>query len=140
MNSRCVPPTSSIFVPSAGGVALPQPAERSAGGPEAPPLPAVGGNSARLIGDYRGSIDAMAADIDTATRFVHVEFFIVALDDTTKGFFAAMERAVQRGVVVRLLLDYVASKRVSVHAATIAELAGDVTRRERRRGTGSRAG
>ena len=85
-------------------------------------LPAVGGNAARLIGDYRGSIDAMAADIDTATRFVHVEFFIVALDDTTKGFFAAMERAVQRGVVVRLLLDYVASKRVSLHAATIAEL------------------
>ena len=85
-------------------------------------LPAIGGNAARLIGDYRGSIDAMAADIDTATRFVHVEFFIVALDDTTKGFFAAMERAVQRGVVVRLLLDYVASKRVSLHAATIAEL------------------
>ncbi len=85
-------------------------------------LPAIGGNTASLIGDYESSIDAMAADIDTATRFVHVEFFIVALDDTTKGFFAAMERAVQRGVVVRLLLDYVASKRVSLHAATIAEL------------------
>ena len=48
-------------------------------------LPAIGGNSARLIGDYRGSIDAMAADIDTATRFVHVEFFIVAFDDTSRA-------------------------------------------------------
>ena len=33
-------------------------------------LPAVGGNSATLIGDYTTSIDAMAAEIDTATRFV----------------------------------------------------------------------
>lgn len=85
-------------------------------------LPAVGGNSAELIGDYQASIDAMAADIDTATRFVHVEFFIVALDDTTRGFFAAMERAVQRGVTVRVLLDHVASRRVPVHEATFAEL------------------
>ena len=30
---------------------------------------------------------------------MHVEFFIVAWDDTTRGFFAAMERAVARGVI-----------------------------------------
>ena len=36
---------------------------------------------------------------------MHVEFFIVAWDDTTRGFFAAMERAVARGVTVRLLAD-----------------------------------
>ncbi|GAA1507941.1 cardiolipin synthase [Agromyces terreus] len=85
-------------------------------------LPAVPGDSARLFGDYEGSIDAMAADIDTAERYVHVEFYIIAFDDVTKGFFAAMERAVQRGVTVRVLLDHVASKRVSVHEATFAEL------------------
>ncbi|WP_395245269.1 cardiolipin synthase [Agromyces sp. MMS24-K17] len=85
-------------------------------------LPAVGGNRAELIGDYGASIDRMAADIDTAEHFVHVEFYIVAIDDTTRGFFAAMERAVQRGVTVRLLLDHVASRRVSVHEATFAEL------------------
>ena len=63
-----------------------------------------------------------AADVATATRFVHVEFFIVAFDDTTRGFFAAMEDAVRRGVRVRLLMDHIASRKVPLHAATIAEL------------------
>ena len=85
-------------------------------------LPAVGGNTATLIGDYRGSIDAMAAEIDTAVRFVHVEFFIVSFDETTKGFFAAMERAVQRGVTVRVLLDFIASGKAAGHDETYAEL------------------
>ncbi|WP_353814601.1 cardiolipin synthase [Agromyces sp. SYSU T00266] len=85
-------------------------------------LPATSGNRATLIDDYRGSIDAMAADIATAERFVHVEFFIVALDDTTRGFFAAMEDAVGRGVHVRLLMDHIASSKVPVHKATVEEL------------------
>ena len=85
-------------------------------------LPAAGGNTAHLISDYQASIDAMTADIDTAERFVHVEFFIVSLDTTTKGFFAAMERAVQRGVVVRVLLDHISTGRSATHEATYAEL------------------
>jgi cardiolipin synthase A/B len=85
-------------------------------------LPAVGGNSAQLIGDYQASIDAMAAAIDDARHWVHVEFFIIGLDDTTRGFFAAMERAVARGVSVRVLLDYIASRKATVSAATVAEL------------------
>lgn len=85
-------------------------------------LPAVGGNSATLLGDYQGSIDAMAAEIDTATSFVHVEFFIVAWDDTTRGFFSAMERAVARGVTVRLLADHLPSAKVAGSKETFAEL------------------
>lgn len=85
-------------------------------------LPALGGNDAELIGQYQTSIDRMTTDLDGAERWVHVEFFIVAFDDTTRGFFAAMERAVQRGVTVRLLMDYIASRKVPVHAATVAEL------------------
>jgi len=85
-------------------------------------LPAAGGNTAHLIGDYQASIDAMAAEIDTAERFVHVEFFIVSLDTTTKEFFAAMERAVQRGVAVRVLLDHISTGRSATHEATYAEL------------------
>jgi cardiolipin synthase len=85
-------------------------------------LPATSGNRARLIDDYRGSIDAMAADVATATRFVHVEFFIVAFDDTTRGFFAAMEDAIRRGVRVRLLMDHIASSKVPLHKATLEEL------------------
>jgi len=53
---------------------------------------------------------------------VHVEFFIVSLDSTTQGFFAAMERAVQRGVVVRVLLDHISTGRSATHKATYAEL------------------
>ncbi|KQZ11058.1 cardiolipin synthase [Agromyces sp. Root1464] len=85
-------------------------------------LPAMGGNTATLIGDYNGSIDAMAAEIDKAARFVHVEFFIVSFDETTKGFFAAMERAVQRGVTVRVLLDHIASGKAAGAKETYAEL------------------
>ncbi|WP_353826358.1 cardiolipin synthase [Agromyces sp. SYSU T0242] len=85
-------------------------------------MPATSGNRVSLIDDYQGSIDAMAADIAAATRFVHVEFFIVAFDDTTRGFFSAMEDAVRRGVRVRLLMDHIASSKVPLHAATIEEL------------------
>jgi len=85
-------------------------------------LPASGGNRAELIGDYQGSIDRMAAEIDTAQSWVNIEFFIVAWDDTTREFFAAMERAVRRGVKVRLLMDYIASAKVPIHKQTIAEL------------------
>ncbi|MGA7147500.1 MAG: cardiolipin synthase [Microbacterium sp.] len=85
-------------------------------------LSASEGNQATLHGDYQGSIDAMAAEIDTATAFVNVEFFIVAWDDTTRGFFAAMERAVARGVTVRMLIDHVSTRRLKNSTATLAEL------------------
>lgn len=85
-------------------------------------IPAVGGNSATLIDDYQLGIDAMAADIDTATEFVHVEFYIVSFDSTTASFFAAMERAVARGVSVRVLLDHVASVRAANSKKTFQEL------------------
>jgi len=85
-------------------------------------VPLVGGNRAHLIGDYQGSIAAIAADINMATTFVHVEFYIVSFDATTKDFFAAMEAAVKRGVIVRVLLDHVASVRTVGHKETLAEL------------------
>ncbi|WP_431072731.1 phospholipase D-like domain-containing protein [Microbacterium phyllosphaerae] len=53
---------------------------------------------------------------------MHVEFYIVAWDDTTRGFFAAMERAVQRGVTVRLLADYIATRKIANSDQTMAEL------------------
>ena len=67
-------------------------------------------------------IRQMAAEIETATTFVHVEFYILALDQTTTPFFRAMESAVQRGVAVRVLLDHVASTRSAHHRRTFAEL------------------
>ncbi|WP_280680023.1 cardiolipin synthase [Cryobacterium sp. CG_9.6] len=84
-------------------------------------VPIIGGNTARLIGDYNASIAAMAAAIRTSTTFVHVEFYIVSFDETTKDFFRAMEEAVTRGVTVRLMLDHIASVRTVGHAETCAE-------------------
>lgn len=85
-------------------------------------IPAVDGNRTHLIDDYAGSIAAMAAAIATAERFVHVEFYIVAWDDTTRPFFAAIEKAVAQGATVRLLADYVASRKVADWKKTFAEL------------------
>lgn len=85
-------------------------------------LPAVSGNRATLYGDYQASIDAMATAIDSAKNFVHVEFFIVSWDDTTRGFFSAMESAVARGVTVRLLADHISSAKMPRSKETFAEL------------------
>ncbi len=72
-------------------------------------LPMVGGNDVELLPDYHGSIAAMVRDIDVATRFVHVEFYILVQDAATKPFFDALERACRRGVTVRVLSDHLAS-------------------------------
>lgn len=85
-------------------------------------VPLMSGNSATLIGDYSESIAAMTAEIDRAQTFVHIEFYIVAFDDVTRDFFRAMEEAQARGVIVRVLLDHIASVRTSVHKQTFAEL------------------
>jgi len=70
-------------------------------------LPMVGGNGAVLLDDYQGSIDAMIRDIDLATDYVHVEFYILVRDESTRGFFDALARARARGVTVRVLSDHV---------------------------------
>ncbi|WP_382305939.1 cardiolipin synthase [Herbiconiux sp. UC225_62] len=85
-------------------------------------IPPSDGNTAELYGDYEGSIAAMTAEIDRASTFVHVEYFIVSFDATTKDFFGAMERAVQRGVTVRLLADHLSSTRAVHSKETFAEL------------------
>ncbi len=74
-------------------------------------MPLVGGNSSKLHWDYEESIAAMTQAVDQATKYVHVEFYILALDDTTAGFFDALENAIKRGVVVRVLMDHIACLR-----------------------------
>ena len=86
-------------------------------------LPMVGGNRADLLDDYSGSILAMVADIDTATDYVHVEFYILVLDDTTEPFFAALRRATERGVTVRVLSDHLSGLMGPRRRETLAALA-----------------
>ncbi len=85
-------------------------------------MPLVTGNKARLIADYDAGFDEMAAAIDEATDFVHSEFYIFALDDTTRPYFAALERAIARGVKVRVLFDHIGSRGIPGYKATKAEL------------------
>jgi len=85
-------------------------------------MPLVGGNRSLLIGDYQGSLDAMTDAVNSAERYVHVEFYILSWDQTTGPFFDALEAAVKRGVIVRVLLDHVASLRTRDYRRTIKRL------------------
>ena len=83
-------------------------------------MPLVGGNSAELYPDSEESIAEMARAIDASRRFVHVEFYIATLDDTTRPFFEALARAQARGVTVRFLLDHWASRGYPGYKDTLA--------------------
>jgi cardiolipin synthase len=85
-------------------------------------MPLVGGNNASLIGDYSKSIEAMAADVAKARRYVHVEFYIMSYDTASEAFFDALGAAVKRGVTVRVLLDHIASIRSPHHRRTTKKL------------------
>ena len=85
-------------------------------------MPLIGSNSASLIGEYQGSLDAMTEAIRGAKRHVHAEFYILAYDRTTAPFFDALGEAAARGVEVRVLLDHVASYRVRGYRATVKRL------------------
>ncbi len=74
-------------------------------------LPIVGGNDAELLSDYDEIIRRIAADVNKAKRFVHIEFYIFSSDTVTEPLFVAMENAIKRGVKVRVLFDHVAGLR-----------------------------
>ncbi len=71
--------------------------------------PAVYGHNMGVHSDYDETIRRMAAAVDEAEKFVYVEIYIMAWDETTEVFYRALERAVQRGVSVRFLFDQVGS-------------------------------
>ncbi|AIG64710.1 cardiolipin synthase [Corynebacterium atypicum] len=72
-------------------------------------LPAVIGVNKAVHSDYNAAIRAMAARIDAAENYIHVEIYIMAWDHTTDVFFSALGRAAKRGVYVRLLFDQLGS-------------------------------
>jgi cardiolipin synthase A/B len=85
-------------------------------------MPLAGDNGAQLISDYRASLDAMAAAIRQAKRYVHVEFYILQSDDTTDDFFRALEEVASRGVIVRVLLDHWANRGKPYYRRTLRRL------------------
>jgi cardiolipin synthase len=85
-------------------------------------MPLVGGNQARLLENYSESIAEMTASVRNAKKYVHAQFYILALDDTTRPFFEALADAKRRGLVVRVLLDHVASFRSPGYFRTLRYL------------------
>jgi cardiolipin synthase A/B len=74
-------------------------------------MPPMSGNAVAILSGYDGIIAEMVRSVEAARHYVHVEFYIVALDDTTEPLIAALERAQARGVTVRLLLDQMGSRK-----------------------------
>lgn len=72
-------------------------------------LPMTHGNAFDLQTDNHACMEAMADQIDAATKFVHFEFYIVAIDDTTRRLFESLLAAHKRGVEVRILIDHLGS-------------------------------
>ena len=83
-------------------------------------LSVCSGNAIEPLTDYDGSIKTIIADIRAAHSFVYVEYYILALDDTTEPFFDALADAVQRGVTVRVLYDAYGSRKYPRYHEMIA--------------------
>ena len=85
-------------------------------------LPMVSGNSATLNGDYDDTVRQLTAAVEGATESVLCEFYILALDEVTEPFFAALDAAVARGVRVHVLYDHIGSRRVKGYRRMVARL------------------
>lgn len=74
-------------------------------------MPLSVNNTAKILPEYNTAIAEIIKSISLATEFVHLEYFILAYDNTTKPLFDALEAAVQRGVTVRVLFDWFGTRR-----------------------------
>jgi len=70
----------------------------------------VGGNRAHLMPDSDSAIDRMIADIDAATKHVHLMFYIWLPDTNGGKMVAALKRAAARGVTCRAMVDDLGSR------------------------------
>jgi len=68
------------------------------------------GNAAELMADGDATRARLVADIDAATRHVHVLYYIWLDDNTGSDVAAALIRAAQRGVTCRAMADGLGSR------------------------------
>lgn len=87
-------------------------------------LPALAGNAVEILTDYAGMLKRIAEDIDAAQHYVHIAFYILIADEETEECFLAMERAVARGVPVRVLYDPIGSRKYPPYQDTLKRLRG----------------
>ncbi|QDT36583.1 cardiolipin synthase [Stratiformator vulcanicus] len=72
----------------------------------------VGGNTGKLLPDSNATIAAMTADIDAATRHVHLIFYIWLTDENGLAMVRALQRAAARGVTCRVMADGLGSRKM----------------------------
>lgn len=70
----------------------------------------VNGNQGYLLSDSNATIDALVADIDTASEHVHLLFYIWLSDNNGCKVVDALVRAAQRGVTCRVIVDDLGSR------------------------------
>lgn len=85
-------------------------------------MPLLEGNTVDLVTDFPDQLAALVAAVDGASRYVHVEFYILSYDVSTAPFFVALGRAVARGGSVRVLLDHLGSRPYAGYRITRREL------------------
>ena len=85
-------------------------------------LPLFAGNAIEPIAEYDEVITRITKDIATAQHYIQVEYYILALDEATEPFFAALEAAVARGVTVRVLYDAFGSRKFPRKKEMLARL------------------
>lgn len=85
-------------------------------------LPMVHGNEFTLEGDNHQCMLDMAREVDQAQKYVHFEFYIVAIDDASRPLLDALLRAHARGVTVRILIDHVGSLGYPGYSDLVKEL------------------
>lgn len=70
----------------------------------------LGGNAIELLDRYEASIEALLRDIESASRELHLLYYLMHDDDVGRAVAEALRRAATRGVRCRVLLDAVGSK------------------------------
>ena len=85
-------------------------------------LPPFGGNKIEIIDDYDSIIQSIATDIDNAKEFVHIEYFIIVMDESTEPIFRAIELAIKRGVIVKVLFDSFSTKKFNNYNPMVKRL------------------
>ena len=67
------------------------------------------GNEIEVFTTGQAKFDTLLRDIASATRYIHVQYFIIENDETGKQLIDLLMRKAREGVQVRVLYDYVGS-------------------------------
>ncbi len=72
-------------------------------------------NKIEIIDNPNIALIKMQQAIDEATKFVHLEYYIINSDEVTDQLFSSLEKALDRGVQVRILYDALGSLFLKKH-------------------------